>query len=79
MHLSVACRQYAARMRWKVEWLVDRSMEPASIPAYRFLKPNKTALSDAEYEAVGALAAKIAENPPPFASVDDFIQADLKS
>lgn len=140
-------------MRWNVEWLVDRGMEPASIPAYRFLKalpinvrvqllaileavqttgpdqwadrhshcpmkgdladlhevrdkqgetlyrlfvlwqraerrvvvidgrekPNKTALSDAEYEAVGTLAAKIAENPPPFASVDDFIQADLKS
>lgn len=25
-------------MRWKIEWLVDRSEEPASIPAYRFLK-----------------------------------------
>jgi len=25
-------------MRWEVEWLVDRSEEPASIPAYRFLK-----------------------------------------
>jgi len=140
-------------MRWKVEWLVDRSEEPASIPAYRFLKslpvnvrvqllaileavtttspdrwadrhshcpmkgdlaslhevrdkqgetlyrlfvlwqrqerrvvvidgrekPNKTTLSDSEYEAVSALAAKIAEDPPPFASTDDFIQADLKS
>lgn len=139
-------------MRWNVEWLVDRSTEPASIPAYSFLKalsanvrvqllaileavqttgpdqwadrhshcpmkgnlaglhevrdkqgetlyrlfvrwqrkerrvvvidgrekPNKTSLSDAEYEAVGALAAKITEDPPPFASVDDFIQADLK-
>jgi len=25
-------------MRWKIECLVDRSEEPASIPAYRFLK-----------------------------------------
>jgi len=25
-------------MRWGVEWIVDRSEEPASIPAYRFLK-----------------------------------------
>lgn len=141
-------------MRWKVEWLVDRSEEsPASIPAYRFLKSlpvnvrvqllaileavkttspdqwadrhshcpmkgdladlhevrdkqgqtlyrlfvlwqrkerrvvivdgrakaNKTKLSEAEYKAVRALAAKIADDPPPFASVDDFIQADLKA
>jgi hypothetical protein len=139
-------------MRWKIEWLVDRSEEPASIPAYRFLKTlpvnvrvqllailaavqttgpdqwadrhshspmkgdladlhevrdkqgetlyrlfvlwqrkerrvviidgrakaNKTKLSEAEYEAVRALAAKIADDPPPLASVDDFIQADLK-
>jgi len=139
-------------MRWKVEWLVDRSEEPASIPAYRFLKSlpvnvriqllaileavrttgpdqwadrhshasmkggladlhevrdkqgetlyrlfvlwqrkerrvvivdgrakaNRTKLSDAEYEAVQDLAAKIADDPPPFASIDDFIQADLK-
>lgn len=42
-------------------------------------KANRTTLSDAEYEAVGALAAKIADDPPPFASVDDFIQADLRS
>jgi hypothetical protein len=139
-------------MRWKVEWLVDRSQDPVSILAYRFLKAlpvnvriqllaileavkttgpdqwadrhshcpmkgdladlhevrdkqgetlyrlfvlwqrkerrvviidgrekaNKTKLSDGEYAAVAALAAKIAEDPPPFASVDDFIQADLK-
>lgn len=25
-------------MPWKVEWLVDRSRNPLSIPAYRFLK-----------------------------------------
>lgn len=139
-------------MRWKVEWLLDRSEDPASIPAYLFLKglpvnvriqllaileavqttgpdqwadrhshcpmkgdladlhevrdkqgetlyrlfvlwqrierrvviidgrekANKTKLSAGEYEAVAALAAKIADDPPPFASVDDFIQADLK-
>lgn len=139
-------------MRWKVEWLLDQGQDPASIPAYRFLKAlpvnvriqllaileavqttgpdqwadrhshrpmkgdladlhevrdkqgetlyrlfvlwqrkerrvviidgrekaNKTKLSAGEYEAVAALAAKIADDPPPFASVDDFIQADLK-
>jgi hypothetical protein len=42
------------------------------------VKANKTKLSEVEYEAVCALAAKIADVPPPFASVDDFIQADLK-
>lgn len=42
-------------------------------------KANKTKLSEAEYEAVRVLAAKIADDPPPFASVDDFIQADLKA
>jgi hypothetical protein len=41
-------------------------------------KANKTKLSAGEYEAVAGLAAKIADDPPPFASVDDFIQADLK-
>lgn len=140
-------------MRWKVEWLVDRSEERASIPAYRFLKSlpvnvrvqllaileavkttgpdqwadrhshapmkgalahlhevrdkqaetlyrlfvlwqrkkrrvviidgrtkaNRTKLSDAEYQAVQDLAAKIADDAPPFASVDDFIQADLEA
>jgi Phage derived protein Gp49-like (DUF891) len=139
-------------MRWKIEWLVDRSQEPVSIPAYRFLKsvplnarvqllaileavrtvgpdqwrdrhshcpmkggldnlhevrdkqgemlyrlfvlwqrkqrrvvivdgrkkPNKTALSKQDYEDVASLAATAATDPPPFASVDDFIQADLK-
>lgn len=122
-------------MRWKTEWLLDRSQDPASIPAYRFLKglpvpdqwadrhshcamkgdladlhevrdkqgetlyrlfvlwqrkerrvviidgrekANKTRLSDREYEAVAALATTITEGPPPFASVDDFIRADLK-
>jgi phage-related protein len=40
-------------------------------------KANKTTLSDAEYEAVGALAAKAADHPPPFASLDDFIRLDL--
>jgi len=43
------------------------------------MKANKTKLGQGEYEAVAALAAKIDEDPPPFASVDDFIQADLKS
>lgn len=42
-------------------------------------KPNKTALSKREYSAIAALAAKAADDPPPFASVDDFIQADLKT
>lgn len=139
-------------MRWKVEWLVDRRREPASIPAYRFLKSlpvnvriqllailgavrttgpdrwadrhshramkgdladlhevrdkqgetlyrlfvrwqraerrvviidgrgkaNGTKLSDRDYEIVRALAARIEEDPPSFASVDDFIQADLR-
>lgn len=41
-------------------------------------KANKTKLSDAEYEAIRALAAKISDDPSPFASADDFIQADLK-
>lgn len=40
-------------------------------------KVNKTAISDAEYKAIAALAAKIDEDPPPFASIDDFIRADL--
>jgi mRNA-degrading endonuclease RelE of RelBE toxin-antitoxin system len=140
-------------MRWKIEWLVDRSREPVSIPAYRFLKslplnvrvqllatleavrtvgpdqwrdrhshcpmkggldnlhevrdkqgemlyrlfvlwqqeerrvvvvdgrkkPNKTVLSEQDFEAVASLAATAASDPPPLASVDDFIQADLKN
>jgi hypothetical protein len=41
-------------------------------------KANKTKLSAGEYEAVVALVAEIGGDPPPFASVDDFIQADLK-
>jgi hypothetical protein len=41
------------------------------------VKANKTKLSEAEYEAVRALAAKVGDDPPPFASVDDFIQADF--
>lgn len=40
-------------------------------------KPNKTKLSDADYRAVAELAATAADNPPPFASADDFIRADL--
>jgi phage-related protein len=140
-------------MQWEVEWLIDRSEKPASIPAYRFLKalpvnvrvqllaileavrtvgpdqwadrqshrpmkgdladlhevrdkqggtlyrlfvlwqrkerrvviidgrkkPNKTALSEQEYDAVRSLAARVALARPPLASVDDFIQADLKT
>jgi hypothetical protein len=42
------------------------------------MKANRTKLGDREYEAVAALAARIDEDPPPFASVDDFIQGDLK-
>jgi len=42
------------------------------------MKANRTKLGDSEYKAVAALAARIDEDPPPFASVDDFIQADLK-
>jgi hypothetical protein len=41
------------------------------------VKANKTKLSEAEYEAVRALAAKVRDDPPPFASVDDFIQTDF--
>lgn len=41
-------------------------------------KPNRTKLSDEEYRAIGALAATIEGDPPPFASADDFIQADLR-
>jgi hypothetical protein len=41
-------------------------------------KPNRTKLSDAEYREIGALAAELDDDPPPFASVNDFIQADLK-
>lgn len=139
-------------MRWKVEWILDRREDPATIPAYRFLKglpvnvriqllaileavrttgpdqwadrhshcamkgdlanlhevrdkqgerlyrlfvfwwrkerrvviidgrekANKSRLSDREYEAVAVLAATVTEDPPPFASVDDFIQTDLE-
>lgn len=138
-------------MKWKVEWLLDRSEDPPSIPAYRFLKglpvnvriqllaildavrttgpdqwadrrshcpmkgdladlhevrdkqgetlyrlflawqrkerrvvvidgrekANKTKLSDPEYQAIRALAAKIAEDPPALATVDDFLRLDL--
>jgi hypothetical protein len=92
-------------MRWKVEWLVDRGEEPASILAYRFLKavpvnvriqllaileavqttgPDQWADRHSHcpmkgrLAAVGALAAIVAEDPPPLATVDDFIQVDLK-
>lgn len=138
-------------MKWKIEWIVDSSEDPPSIPAYRFLKglpvnvriqllaildavrttgpdqwadrhshspmkgdladlhevrdkqgetlyrlfvlwqrrkrrvviidgrqkANKTKLSEAEYEAVGALTARVDDDPPPFAAVDDFIRMDL--
>jgi phage-related protein len=40
-------------------------------------KANKTKLSDSEYEAVRTLAASAGKDPPPFASVDDFIRMDL--
>jgi hypothetical protein len=140
-------------MQWEIEWLVDRSRKPVSIPAYGFLKglplnvrvqllaileavrtvgpdqwrdrhshcpmkgdldnlhevrdkqgetlyrlfvlwqrkehrvvvvdgrrkPNRTAISEQDYEAVAFLAATAATDPPPFASVDDLIQADLNS
>lgn len=42
-------------------------------------KANRTKLGEGEYEAIARLAARVDEDPPPFASVDDFIQADLKS
>lgn len=42
-------------------------------------KANKTKLGKGEYEAIAALAARVDEDQPPFASVDDFLQADLKS
>lgn len=139
-------------MRWKTEWLVDRSESPPSIPAYRFLKDqpvnvriqllailravqttgpdqwadrhshcpmkgnladlhevrdkqgevlyrlfvlwqrkerrvvvidgrrkrNRTSLSEEEYQAIAALAATVEGDAPPFASADDFVQADLE-
>ena len=40
-------------------------------------KANKTKLSDTDYEAVRTLAASASKDPPPFASVDDFIRIDL--
>lgn len=40
-------------------------------------KANKTKLSDAEYETVRALAETAENDPPSFASVDDFIRIDL--
>ena len=40
-------------------------------------KANGTKLSNADYEAVGTLAAMAGGDPPPFASVDDFIRLDL--
>jgi hypothetical protein len=42
-------------------------------------KANKTKLDEREYEAVAALAAKLGEDPPPLASADDFIKADLQA
>ncbi len=42
-------------------------------------KANGTKLSGVEYAKVAALAARVADDPQPFASADDFIQADLKS
>ena len=41
-------------------------------------KANKTRLSDREYKAIAALTTAITEGPPPFASVNDFIQAHLR-
>jgi hypothetical protein len=41
-------------------------------------KPNNTALAEAEYEAIGRLAATIGSDPAPFATVDDFIHLDLQ-
>lgn len=40
-------------------------------------KENRTKLSDGDYASVAQLAATATENPPPFASVDDFIRIDL--
>lgn len=40
-------------------------------------KANKTKLSDTEYEAIRTLAATADDDPPPFASADDFIRVDL--
>jgi hypothetical protein len=42
------------------------------------MKANKTKLGEGEYGAIAKLAVRMDEDPPPFASVDDFIQADLK-
>jgi hypothetical protein len=42
------------------------------------IKANRTKLGEDEYKAVAALAARIDQDPPPFASADDFIQGDLK-
>ena len=40
-------------------------------------KPNATALHRTEYDAVGTLAATIDQDPPPFATADDFVRAAL--
>jgi len=40
-------------------------------------KGNKTKLSDKDYEAVADLAATLNGDPTPFATVDDFVQAEL--
>jgi hypothetical protein len=42
-------------------------------------KANKTKLGESEYEAIAALADRVGEDPPPFASVDDLIKGELKS
>jgi hypothetical protein len=42
-------------------------------------KPNNTALAEAEYRAIAELAARIANDPPPFATANDFIRLDLES
>jgi hypothetical protein len=41
-------------------------------------KANRTKLSKGEYEDIAALGAKVADGQSSFASVNDFIQADLK-
>jgi hypothetical protein len=42
-------------------------------------KANKTKLKEKEYETIAELAVRIREDPPPFASIDDFIQAGLRT
>lgn len=75
-------------MHWTVEWLLDRAEDPPSIPGYSFLKAlpiNVRVQLLAILDAVRTTGpdrwadrhTTVRKEPPPFASADDFIRADL--